>query len=88
MKHPRKLAWSSVLLLSAGLLAACSSVISTADVPIPELVVEDDFQLARQVIVTSNLGDRLVELYEVTNPAVVDIQVRQIVGDSGQQDQL
>jgi len=82
MKHQRKLAWSSILLLSAGLLAACSSVLSTADVPIPELVVEDDFQLARQVIVTSNLGDRLVELYEVTNPAVVNIQVRQIVGDS------
>jgi 2-alkenal reductase len=82
MKHQRKLAWSSILLLSAGILAACSSVIRTADVPIPELVVEDDFQLARQVIVTSNLGDRLVELYEVTNPAVVNIQVRQIVGDS------
>ncbi len=82
MKHRRNLAWSSVLLLSAGLLAACSSVISTANVPIPELVVEDDFQLARQVIVTSNLGDRLVELYEVSNPAVVNIQVRQIVGDS------
>ena len=63
-------------------LAACSSVISTADVPIPERVVEDDFQLARQVIVTSNLGDRLVELYEVSNPAVVNIQVSQIVGDS------
>jgi 2-alkenal reductase len=82
MKHQRKLAWSSILLLSAGFLAACSSVIRTADVPIPELVVEDDFQLARQVIVTSSLGDRLIELYEVTNPAVVNIQVRQIVGDS------
>jgi len=82
MKHQRKLAWSSILLLSAGFLAACSSVISTADVPIPELAEADDFQLARQVIVTSNLGDRLVELYEVTNPAVVNIQVRQIVGDS------
>jgi S1-C subfamily serine protease len=88
MKHQRKLTWSSVLLLSAGFLAACSSVITTADVPIPQPVVEDDFQLARQIIVTSNLGDRLVELYEVTNPAVVNIQVRQIVGDSGQQDQL
>ena len=82
MKHQRKLVWSSILLLSAGFIAACSSVISTADVPIPGLVVEDDFQLARQVIVTSNLGDRLVELYEVTNPAVVNIQVRQIAGDS------
>ncbi len=83
MKHQRKLAWRSILLLSAGFLAACSSAISsTADVPIPELVGEDDFQLARQVIVTSNLGDRLVELYEVSNPAVVNIQVRQIVGDS------
>ena len=82
MKHQRKLAWSSILILSAGFLAACSSIISTADVRIPELGVEDDFQLARQVIVTSNLGDRLVELYEITNPAVVNIQVRQIVGDT------
>ncbi len=88
MRHRRKLTWSSVLLLSAGFLAACSSVISTANVPIPDLVEADDFQLARQVIVTSNLGDRLIELYEVTNPAVVNIQVSQIVGDSGQQDQL
>jgi len=89
MKHQRKLAWSAILLLSASFLAACSSAISsTADVPIPELVVEDDFQLARQVIVTSNLGDRLIELYEVTNPAVVNIQVRQIVGDSNAQGQL
>ncbi len=82
MKHQRKLAWSSILIMSAGFLAACSSVISTADVPIPELVVEDDFRFARQVIVTSNLGDRLVELYEFANPAVVNIQVRQIVDDS------
>jgi 2-alkenal reductase len=50
---------------------------STADIPIPELALENDFQLARQVIVTSDLGNRLIELYEVSNPAVVNIQVRQ-----------
>ncbi len=88
MKHQRKLVWGSILVMSAGLLAACSSVISTADVPIPELAVAEDFQLARQVIVTSDLGDRLVELYEVTNPAVVNIQVRQIVGEINQEDQF
>ena len=88
MKHQRKLAWSSILLVSAGLLAACSSVIVPAVEPVPELAVQNDFELARQVIVTSDLGNRLIQLYEVTNPAVVNIQVRQIVGDSNQQGQL
>ncbi len=88
MKQQRKLAWGSILILSAGLLAACSSVIAPALDPAPELALQSDFELARQVIVTSDLGNRLVELYEVTNPAVVNIQVRQIVGNSNQQDQL
>ena len=88
MKLQRKYAWGSVLILSAGLLAACSSVIAPAIEPAPELVLQNDFELARQVFVTSDLGDRLVELYQVTNPAVVNIQVRQIFGDSDQQVQF
>ena len=88
MKLQRKYTWGSVLVLGAGLLAACSSVIAPAIEPAPELVLQNDFQLARQVIVTSDLGDRLVELYQVTNPAVVNIQVRQILGDSAQQGQV
>ncbi len=88
MTHHRKLGWGSILFVSAGLLAACSAVIAPTVDPVTELVAQNDFQLARQVIVTSDLGDRLVELYEITNPAVVNIQVRQIVGDANQQDQL
>jgi 2-alkenal reductase len=88
MKHQRKFTWGSILLISAGFLAACSAVIAPAVEPAPELALQSDFELSRQVIVTSDLGDRLVELYEIINPAVVNIQVRQVVGDANQQDQF
>jgi 2-alkenal reductase len=88
MKHQRKFAWGSTLLLGAIFLAACSAVIAPAVEPAPELALQSDFELSRQVFVTSDLGDRLVELYEVINPAVVNIQVRQVVGDASQQDQF
>jgi len=84
----RKQAWGLTLLLSGALLAGCSAVLSSEANPTLQIEPQTEDRIAEQIIVTSDLGERLVELYEAVNPAVVNIQVQQQVGNSFQEDQL
>lgn len=88
MLKTRKLSWILVLMIGAAFLAACSAVLGPVGNQVPDLEVQPDTSSVQQVIVTSELGERLAELYEVINPAVVNIQVQQRVGNGNQQSQF
>ena len=90
MTQTRRLAWGSILVLSAAVLAGCSAVLSPEldQSSRLELEPQTEARTAEQIIITSDLGERLVDLYETVNPAVVNIQVQQRVGNSFQEDQL
>ncbi|GMR10328.1 MAG: trypsin-like peptidase domain-containing protein [Anaerolineae bacterium] len=84
----RKQAWGLTLVLSAALLAGCSAVLSPEGDQTLQIEPQTEVRIADQIVVTSDLGTRLVALYEAANPAVVNIQVQQRVENSFQQDQL
>jgi len=84
----RKKAWGLTLVLSAALLAGCSAVLSPAADRTLQLEPQAQVQTAERIIVTSDLSELLIQLYETANPAVVNIQVQQRLGTSQSNDQL
>ena len=84
----RKQAWSFIIVLSAALLAGCSGLLSAPGDQTLQIEPQTEARTVEQIVVTSDLGERLVELYEAVNPAVVNIQVQQRAESSFQQDQL
>ena len=83
----QKQTWGLILVLSAALLAGCSGVLSS-EVGQSLPIEPQPAQITEQLVVTSDLGERLIELYETVNPAVVNIQVQQRVGNLPQGNQL
>ena len=84
----RKQAWSFIIVLSAALLAGCSGLLTAAGDQTLQIEPQTEARTVERIVVTSDLGERLVELYEAVNPAVVNIQVQQRAESSFQQDQL
>ena len=84
----RKQAWSFIIVLSAALLAGCSGLLSAPGDQTLQIEPQTEARTVERIVVTSDLGERLVELYEAVNPAVVNIQVQRRAESSFQQDQL
>ena len=78
----RKQARGLTLILSAVFLAGCSAVLSSEGDQTLQLEPRTRTQSAERIFVTSDLSERLIELYETVNPAVVNIQVQQRTGDT------
>lgn len=84
----RKQVWGLALVLSGALLAGCSAVLSSEGNQTLQLEPQAQLQSAERIIVTSDLSERLIELYDTVNPAVVNIQVRQGAGNAFSDDAL
>ncbi|MFQ5944413.1 MAG: S1C family serine protease [Anaerolineales bacterium] len=88
LNKKRKLAWGFFLVFGAALVAGCSAVLSAEGNQPLQLEAPAEVLPAERIIVTSDFGERLIELYQIANPAVVNIQVQSRTSNPQLGDQL
>ncbi len=87
MTYSRRTVWVFTFVLSAAAITGCSALLPISQDSSPALIPEiveplSEVQPGEQIVVSSPFSERLIELYETINPAVVNIQVQVRSGNS------